>query len=246
MSLRTIADAFHTISQEYEKLVGVVPHMKKTQAANAIARMPILPFVKQEIKAEGKQASDQPLPRTSQEQDTIQKQLTEVPAPVEAPEEEVPEKEEEHEAEITDKYFQKYMLTGKGKGPEEKINEACKEINYKNLLVLVAMGDYVINKPQNIKEVAKKWGLSFSSIQWAMSGENKHSVGGRQYTKRKGSDEQKEGTPRKSKHLKGKVPPTTEMAPEDKRKSVPEVNPDEEPMEMISGKELPDVPWTKT
>ena len=62
---------------------------------------------------------------------------------MEALEEEVPEKEEEEpEAEITDEYFRKYILTGKGKGPEEKINKACKEINYKNLLVLVAVGDY--------------------------------------------------------------------------------------------------------
>ena len=110
--------------------------------------MPILPFVKQEIKAEGKQAPDPPLPRTLQDQGAIQEQLTEVPAPAEVLEEEVPEKEEEEpEVEITDEYFRKYMLTGKGKWPEEKINEACKEINYKNLLVLVAVADYIINKP---------------------------------------------------------------------------------------------------
>ena len=30
-SLTTIADAFHTIGQEYEKLVGVVPHMSKSR-----------------------------------------------------------------------------------------------------------------------------------------------------------------------------------------------------------------------
>ena len=36
-SLTTIADAFHTISQEYEKLVGMVPHMSKIQAANVVA-----------------------------------------------------------------------------------------------------------------------------------------------------------------------------------------------------------------
>ena len=136
-ALATIADAFHTIGQEYDKLVGVVPHMKKMQATNVIAKMPILPFIKQEIKAEGKQAPDQPLPRTLEDQGAVQEQPTEVPAPAEVLEEEVPEEEEEPEAEITDEYFRKYILTGKGKGPEEKINEACKEINYKNLLVLV-------------------------------------------------------------------------------------------------------------
>ena len=68
-----------------------------------------------------------------------------------------------------DEYFQKYMLSGKGKNPEEKIHEACKEINYRNLVVLIAVGDYVVNQAKNIKEVAKKWGLLFSAIQRAMS-----------------------------------------------------------------------------
>ena len=46
-SLINIADAFHVIGQEYEKLIRVVPHISKTQAASVIARMLILPFVKQ-------------------------------------------------------------------------------------------------------------------------------------------------------------------------------------------------------
>ena len=69
-----------------------------------------------------------------------------------------------------DEYFRKYMLSGKGKNPEEKIREACKEINYRNLVVLIAVvGDYVVNQARNIKEAAKKWGLLFSTIQRAMS-----------------------------------------------------------------------------
>ena len=55
------------------------------------------------------------------------------------------------------------MLSGKGKNPKEKIQEACKEINYRNLVVLITVGDYVINQTRNIKEVTKKWGLSFST-----------------------------------------------------------------------------------
>ena len=61
------------------------------------------------------------------------------------------------------------MLSGKGKNPEEKIQEACKEINYRNVVVLIAVGDYVVNQARNIKEVTKKWGLSFRAIQRAMS-----------------------------------------------------------------------------
>ena len=31
-----------------------------------------------------------------------------------------------------DEYFKKYVLSGKGRDPEEMINEACKEVNYQN------------------------------------------------------------------------------------------------------------------
>ena len=45
-SLTNIAEAFHTIAQEYEKLTGNVPHMSKVQTAQVIARLPILPALK--------------------------------------------------------------------------------------------------------------------------------------------------------------------------------------------------------
>ena len=95
---------------------------------------------------------------------------------VEVPPEEVivdltaEEKKDEPDEENVNEYFKKYMLTGKGKDLEEKIQEACsKEINYRNLIILIAVGDYVVNKAKNIKEVARKWGLSFSTAQCAMS-----------------------------------------------------------------------------
>ena len=69
-SLTNIADAFHVIGQEYEKLVRMVPHVSKTQAASVIVRM-ILPFVKQEAKAESKQDLAEPLPSTTQERIAI-------------------------------------------------------------------------------------------------------------------------------------------------------------------------------
>ena len=50
-SLTNIAKAFHTIAQEYEKLTGTVPQMSKVQAAQVIARLPILPALQQELKA---------------------------------------------------------------------------------------------------------------------------------------------------------------------------------------------------
>ena len=52
VSLTTISKAFHTIVQEYEKLMTTVPHMSKIQAAQVIAKLPILPIQKQEVKME--------------------------------------------------------------------------------------------------------------------------------------------------------------------------------------------------
>ena len=140
-SLTNITDAFHVIGQEYKKLVGVVPHMSKTQAAGVIARMLILPFVKQEAKAESKQDPVEPLSSTTQEWTATPEGPRVTQDPTKVVEEETVEKEEdEPEVEVTDEYFRKYILTGKGKDPKAKINKACKEINYPNLVVLIAIG----------------------------------------------------------------------------------------------------------
>ena len=71
-SLLTIANSFHTIRQEYEYLVGIVPHMSKVQVVNMVAQMPILPFLKQEMKMEIKQGKTidktmEPVPSISHE-----------------------------------------------------------------------------------------------------------------------------------------------------------------------------------
>ena len=160
-SLTSIAEAFHTIAQEYEKLTGTVPHMSKVQAAQVIARLPILPALQQELKAEKTEAAKttevEPVPGTSQElPDTGAERLAEVPPEEAIAEPTAQEKEDEPDEENVNEYFKKYMLTSKGKDPEEKIQEACKEINYRNLVVLIAVGDYVVNQAKNIKEVARK------------------------------------------------------------------------------------------
>ena len=195
---------FHTIAQEYEKLMTTVPHMSKIQAAQVIAKFSILPIQKQEVKMEKTEAAKtveaEPVPGTSTEQPAA-----EAEEPVKEPTEEVMveltpgEKDVEPEEESISEYFRRYVLTGKGKSPEDKIQEACKEINYRNLIILIAVEDYIMNQAKNIKEVIKKWGLSFSAIQRAMSRKREHSVGGRQYTKRKKAAEKQEGPVKKSK-----------------------------------------------
>ena len=71
-SLSTISDTFHTIAQEYEKLTDTVPHMSKVQATQVIARLPVLPILKQEVKKEKLETADiveiEPEPGTSTEQ----------------------------------------------------------------------------------------------------------------------------------------------------------------------------------
>ena len=242
-SLTTISEAFHTIAQEYEKLISTIPHMSKIQDAQVIARLPLLPIQKQEMKVEKTEATKiveaEPVPGTSAEQPTA-----EAEEPVEEPMEEVmveltPEKkDDEPEEESINEYFRKYILTGKGKSPEDKIQEACKEINYRNLVVLVAVRDYVVNQARNIKEVAKKWGLSFSAVQWAMSRKWEHSVGSRQYAKRKRAAKKQEGPAKKSRWIEEKR--TTEPA------EVRSPQPAEPSRDSSDSTELPDVPWVHT
>ena len=40
------------------------------------------------------------------------------------------EKDDELKEESVNEYFRNYILTRKGKSPKDKIQEACKEINY--------------------------------------------------------------------------------------------------------------------
>ena len=106
-SLTTIADAFHTIGQEYEKLVGVVPHMSKIQTANVVAQMPILSFVKQETKMENKpypavNKATEPEPSTSHKQPIIPEGAGTVPIPSEVIEETAKKEDDEPETEVTD------------------------------------------------------------------------------------------------------------------------------------------------
>ena len=104
-----------------------------------------------------------------------------------------------------------------------------------NLKVLIAGGDYVINKAKNIKEIAKKWGLSFSSIQRAMSRKKEHSKG-----------DEKEEPVKKSRRLKEKGATALTKATEAEKEPKEETEPDRELTETSSGEELPDVPWTKS
>ena len=79
-----------------------------------------------------------------------------------------------------------------------------------------------------------------------MSRKKEHSKGGKQYTKRKKSGDEKEEPVKKSRHLKGKGATASTKATEAEKEPTEETEPDIELIETSSGEELPDVPWTKS
>ena len=70
---------------------------------------------------------------------------------------------------VTTEQYNKYELTGSGEMPEQKVNNGIKDINFYNMVVVIAVGDKVINKVGGIQPVAEKWGLSFSMLQGVLS-----------------------------------------------------------------------------
>ena len=65
-----------------------------------------------------------------------------------------PTEEQGPEAEMTDLY-NRYVSLGKGDTLEQKVNEAVKDLNYHNMLVVIAVGDKTINNIGSIHAVAK-------------------------------------------------------------------------------------------
>ena len=107
--------------------------------------------------------------------------------------------------------------------------------------MLLAVGDYIVNQVKSIKEVAKKWGLSFSAVQQAMSGKCEHSMAGRQYAQKRKSMEQPEESAKRSKRLQEKP------SPQSREEKAPTPNPAEVDGGMTDdSQELPDVPWASS
>ena len=94
------------------------------------------------------------------------------------------------ETEKTDSY-QHYIMTGKGDTLEQKVNEAVKDLNYHDMLVVLVVGDKTINNIGSISAVAEKWGLSYSIVQRAISGVKEHWQGGQQYDKMAGQPQRR-------------------------------------------------------
>ena len=81
------------------------------------------------------------------------------------------------------KQYNRYVLSEKGETPKQKVNEAVKDINYHNIVVVITVGDRTINNVGSICTVAEKWELSSSVVKRALSGIKEHRQGGQQYDK---------------------------------------------------------------
>ena len=130
-SLSTISDAFHSIVQEYKKLTDMVPHMSMIQATQVIARLPMLPILKQEVKKEKMEAADvveiKPVPGTSIEQPAAGAEKT-----MEKPMEEaivgrtMEEGDDEPKESTVDKYFQNICYLEKERTPKKRFKKPVK------------------------------------------------------------------------------------------------------------------------
>ena len=78
-----------------------------------------------------------------------------------------------------------------GENVEKKLQSIINSIGEQSALFLMAVGDCIVNKKSQA-EIATKYNISRSRIQWAMSGKKEHRKGGKQYQqekKRKKSEE---------------------------------------------------------
>ena len=187
-SLTTIADVFHKIGNEYEHLCSIVLHMAKTQVANVICRLPIIPFmgknmlVKTETKMEPRKSepvattvttattsvqisASEVMTLTEQEKITETLATPKTPSVVELdiiPKEEINVEKDAQASRKTretgveteelgtgpkkSEQYNRYKLSSKGETPRQKVNEGIKDINYHNMVVVMAIGDKIINK----------------------------------------------------------------------------------------------------
>ena len=118
-----------------------------------------------------------------------------------------------------------------GENAEKKLQSIINSIGDQSTLFLMAVGDCIVNKKSQA-EIATKYNISRSRIQWAMSGKKDHRKGGKQYQQE-----------RKRKHLK-KTPP--EVQRQEEKRELERI--DDRPTPDIKGQdskedsgELPDV-----
>ena len=124
-----------------------------------------------------------------------------------------------------------------GESPEKKLQSAINSVGEQSALLLMAVGDCVINKKSQA-EIARKYGIPRCRVQQAMSGKKEHKKGGKQYwqeRKRKMSEEDSVGS-QKSRSNEGEKEEKELKKVDDRPAPVAESNNNENDSD-----ELPDV-----
>ena len=67
-----------------------------------------------------------------------------------------------------------------GESVEKKLQSIINSIGGQFALLLMAVGDCIVNKKSQA-EIAKKYNIPRSRVQWAVSGKREHKKGGKQY-----------------------------------------------------------------
>ena len=125
------------------------------------------------------------------------------------------------------------------------MNEAVKDLNYHNILVVIAVRDKTINNIGSIHTVAKKWGLSYSIVQRAISGVKEHRQGGQQYDKMAGQP-QRRSRPREDESDQEVLPLIkckTGKGKSSRKMSEKKIQEKKCKKDSSSSDELPDVPF---
>ena len=83
---------------------------------------------------------------------------------------------EEKSSQVQEEYNPKVY----GESMEKKLQSVVNSIGEQSILVLMAVGDCIVNKRSQV-EIAKKYGIPRSRVQCAMSGKKEHKKRGKQY-----------------------------------------------------------------
>ena len=85
-----------------------------------------------------------------------------------------------YEIEEPSKVQEEYDPKVQRESMEKKLQSAINSVGEQSALLLMAVRDCVVNKKSQA-EIAKKYGIPRSRVQWAMSGKKEHKKGGKQY-----------------------------------------------------------------
>ena len=100
---------------------------------------------------------------------------------------------EEEPSQVQEEYDPKVY----GESIEKKLQSIINSIGEQSALLLMAVGDCIVKKKSQA-EIAKKYGIPRSRVQWAMSRKKKHNKGGKQYQQEEKKKKHQKKTPQEA------------------------------------------------